>query len=279
MPRWVDLTNERFGRLRVTSYVGINPDNNGAVWNVICDCGTVKMIASKNLRSSRGTQSCGCLQRERVGDRARTHGRSGSPEYRIWSAMIERCHNENNKHFKNYGGRGIIVCDRWRESFANFFADMGERPSTKLTIERKTNDGPYSPENCVWETRAKQSRNHRRNVSLTLCGRTQVITDWAKEIGISVQGLQSRIAHGWSEEDIITPSDRESNRSAPPRQPEKTYTALGKTQTIKQWIAETGLSRTVLNNRIKSGWPMDFVMSTPLSKGKRTITKSMKPPE
>jgi hypothetical protein len=86
------------------------------------------------------------------------------PLYTIWSAMKDRCHNPNNKQYADYGGRGITVCDRWRNSFPNFLEDMGERPEG-LTLERSDNDGNYEPSNCVWETRKKQAENRRNTRS------------------------------------------------------------------------------------------------------------------
>ncbi len=206
MPRWVDLTGQKFGRLAIVSYVGINPKNNGSVWNVLCDCGTTKMVAGVSLRSG-NTQSCGCLNRERVSARHTTHGatanKKANPEYQVWQAMIARCHNETDKAFKNYGARGITVCDQWRHSYATFIADMGSRPTPKHTIERKENNSGYSPENCVWDTRHNQSRNHRRNRMLTYAGRTQCLTDWAKELNLTVGAMNYRVRENWSEEMIL----------------------------------------------------------------------------
>jgi len=119
--------------------------------------------------------------------------------------MIGRCHCPTNRRYTDYGGRGIIVCERWRESLANFIADMGRRPTPDHQIERKDNDGPYCKDNCVWATRTEQGRNKRNNVMLTFRGRTQPMSAWAEELGIDYSKLRRRIrVHGWSAERALT---------------------------------------------------------------------------
>lgn len=135
----------------------------------VCDCGQQTVVRSDKLKSGH-TKSCGCLQRERVRDalsKTKTHGMTNSSEYYIWCGMKSRCFNENNKRYKNYGGRGITVCDRWRDSFENFYEDMGPRPSSIHQIDRINNDGNYEPGNCKWRTPSENCLNRRCKLGKT----------------------------------------------------------------------------------------------------------------
>jgi hypothetical protein len=105
--------------------------------------------------------------------------------------MLDRCYRPNARGYENYGGRGIDICDRWKNLFAAFLADMGERPDG-MTIERKDNDRGYSPENCAWATRKQQGANHRRNVRVTLFGRSVIVSDASKELGLSASAISHR---------------------------------------------------------------------------------------
>lgn len=131
-----------------------------------CTCGTIKMIAASDVRQNK-TRSCGCLGTEVKKAMHVTHGETVggrlSTEYEAWKGMLARCYRETHKRYQDYGGRGIVVCDRWRNSFENFLEDMGRKPSPELSIERRDNDGEYAPDNCVWGTDKEQRANKRNS--------------------------------------------------------------------------------------------------------------------
>jgi len=138
-----------------------------------------------------------------VAYRNRKHGLYRTPSYRSWQKMRARCLNTNHKHYSNYGGRGITICERWND-FRNFFADMGERPEG-MTLERIDNSKGYSPENCRWATRKEQQNNMRRNRILQLNGKSMNLTQWAEYLGIKRKTLEKRLnIFGWSVERALT---------------------------------------------------------------------------
>ncbi len=201
-PRFQDLTDRRFGRLLVVGYAG--RIRRMTRWFCLCECGTKRIVLAGNLKRRKGTRSCGCLQRELTSACHRDHGLSHSPEYAVWSAMIHRCSSPLDKEYKRYGGRGITVSPRWIKSFEAFLADMGHRPSPKLTIDRINNDGHYEPENCRWTTMKENSRNNRRNRMITHHGQTKCLAEWAELYHLKPQTISRRLARGWSVERAFT---------------------------------------------------------------------------
>ena len=188
-PKWL---GQKFGRLTVVGFVH---KRNKWYWRCRCECGN-EVIRQGCLVRQGNPISCGCYQREVVSKIFTTHGMTKSRLYRIYNAMKNRCYNEKQPNYMNYGGRGIGICEEWLQGFgvfqewalANGYAD-------DLTIERIDNSKDYSPDNCRWATRAEQSRNTRRNHRYTHNGRTQVLTDWCKELGLDFHTVENRIHH------------------------------------------------------------------------------------
>lgn len=155
MGRFVDHKDKRFGRLVVNSYI------EGQTWSCTCDCGIKTKVKSGHLVSG-NTTSCGCRKRSVLGESTTRHGMVGTRVYRIWKAMMTRCNNANTPRYKDYGGRGINVCESWRQ-FENFFADMGAPPDG-ASIDRKNNELGYYKENCRWSTCNQQNSNKRNSI-------------------------------------------------------------------------------------------------------------------
>lgn len=187
-----DLTGLRFGRLTPVEYVPI------CKWKCRCDCGTIKIIPTENLQNA--TKSCGCLRHEINSEVQRklhtTHGLHKSPEYTVWAAMKARCSNPKTKLWKDYGGRGVRVCDEWNE-FSKFYADMGPRPSPKHSLDRKDNGLLYSKDTCRWATDVEQHNNTRRNRLVTWRGETKTVAQWARDLGLKYRTLMARIQRNW----------------------------------------------------------------------------------
>lgn len=198
MPKVRDLTGKRFGRLRVESLVGVI--NRNSYWLCLCDCGSKSSVCACHLASGK-IQSCGCYQKEACSLRTTTHGviKSGKykREYFIWKGIISRCTDKENAGYKDYGGRGIAVCDRWMDSVLNFIQDMGPRPDG-TSVDRINNDGNYEPSNCRWADKHTQANNTRRNKFIEFCGKVQTVSQWGRELRLSPSVIASRLRIGWS---------------------------------------------------------------------------------
>jgi len=191
-----NLAGKKFGRLTAISCF------TRTYWTCRCKCGRVIDVRSDALQRQ---TSCGCERNRTAPTANRRHGLSHLPEALIWRAILGRCTNKNHTSYPDYGGRGIEVCERWKTDFLAFYEDMGPRPSTKHSVERKDNNGPYSPENCRWATKAEQDANKRTSIKVTIKGRTQTVAQWADELKINRKTVYARIQRGVAPAQALQP--------------------------------------------------------------------------
>lgn len=203
------LKDKVFGRLKaIEECKSVSGNKSKSIhWKCICECGKEVVIDGAHLR--RGTiKSCGCYKAEK--DRERfikmntSHGMTNSQEHKTWMGMISRCYQKNTKTYKNYGARGISVCDRWLYSFENFFEDMGTKIGKEYSLDRfPDNNGNYEKNNCRWATIDQQNTNRRSNKWITYSGLTLIKRDWAIKLKIDVYNFYIWKNKGFSEIDAI----------------------------------------------------------------------------
>jgi hypothetical protein len=190
-------------------------------------------------------------------ERLRADVSNRGPEYKAWVHIKGRCYNPATKSYARYGGRGITVCGRWRESFEAFLEDMGQRPSSDHSIDRIDNDGNYSPENCRWATREEQGANKRNNRYIVARGKRQTVSQWARELGVPVQVLDKRLTRGWDHERVVGEVWRDGVK-----RPKRYIEAFGKRQTLAQWGRELGVRPSMLEQRLRVlKWPVEKALS------------------
>jgi hypothetical protein len=211
MPKKIELTGRVFGRLTVIGQCARSDAQGRPRWSCICECGTAVDVRGGDLRQGKQV-SCGCYCRERAAESAKNrltpYGRKkGSPTYKTYRCMIDRCYCKSSDQYHRYGARGITVCERWLESFENFLEDMGKRPLGK-TLERIDNDGNYEPDNCVWASPTEQANNKSSNRLLFYRGRTMTVSQWARELNIPVGRVFNRLYKGLYIDDIFDRGDR-----------------------------------------------------------------------
>lgn len=188
-----DLAEQRFGRLTVLEYIGTNKRRE-SLWLCECDCGNQAIIPKTALKTSH-TKSCGCLHKDVVGERSTKHSLSGHPLYNNWDSMHQRCINKNNIRYSRYGGRGITVCDEWKD-FKNFYdwsIDNGYEPG--LSIDRIDNDGNYEPGNCRWADTITQANNKSTCRYITYNGVKHTLMEWSRLFNVPYTTLCKRIKH------------------------------------------------------------------------------------
>ena len=197
------LENQKFGRLTVVRELG-RSRSGGTLWLCKCDCGGEKVVSSDSLRQGK-TRSCGCIKREQNLEMFVTHGETGSPLWKLWNNVRNRCNNPNNHKYANYGERGIKVCSEWETNYTAFRDWCMANGYTKgLTIERIDVNGDYSPSNCIFATQKTQQNNRTNNHQITYKGVTKTLAQWAEHLGMRYSMLEHRINRGWSVEDAFT---------------------------------------------------------------------------
>lgn len=205
MSNFKDLTGEKIGRLTVIKRVENNKANN-AQWLCQCECGKEIITTTANLKR-RHSKSCGCLRKEHtsgINNNFYKHGMYNTKLYQTWHNMKQRCFNKNSSHYKNYGGRGIKVCDEWLE-FMNFYNwAMSNEYSEGLTIDRIDVNGNYEPDNCRWVDNKTQCNNKRNNHLITYNGKTHTMMEWSRLLNIKYDVLRFRLKRGWDIEKALT---------------------------------------------------------------------------
>ena len=202
----IDLTGKKFGRLTVIREGTSRTTPNGSVkkyWFCQCECGNTKEICGYSLQNGL-TTSCGCYRREKSPLNGIKHGLSRSRVYNIWKHIKARCDSPNSTNYPGYGGRGIKICDEWRNSFESFYSwAMSNGYSEELSIDRIDVNGNYEPNNCRWANATMQQNNKRNNRILEYKGETHTIAEWSRILHISRDVINKRIAKGDSIEEII----------------------------------------------------------------------------
>lgn len=207
MPKLIDLTGQRFGRLTVVSRaddVFTSGGNRKVTWMCICDCGKRVVVLSANLRNGH-TKSCGCISAEILQKRNVVHGYCYSKLYEVWKGMKARCLNPTHMYYENYGGRGVEVCEEWEQDFLVFRDWAIENGYQEgLTIDRKDGAKGYTPENCRWVPMKTQNNNKRNNHLISFRGETHTLAEWAEITGINRSAITDRLVRGWPLERVLT---------------------------------------------------------------------------
>lgn len=201
MRKVVDYIGKKIHRLTILEDRGVRKEKPYVLVHCDCDNKTVKEVAFATLFQKIPTKSCGCIKLKNILNSKFKHGLSYSKEHKCWAHMKARCYDKNDIRYPHYGGRGIQVCDPWKNSFEQFLLDMGSAPSLKHSVNRKNIDADYDPSNCNWATPKEQANNTSKSRWITFRGRTQTLAQWADELQIASGTIAARIdMSGWSVE-------------------------------------------------------------------------------
>lgn len=276
----LDLVGQRFGKLQVIEYAGTKTYKNGnkfSQWLCRCDCGRTKIAIGTNLK--RGvTTSCGCVVKEATRNRkqrAPKHGFHGERLYNVWKGMKQRCGSLN----KNYGGRGIEVCEEWRNdylSFRKWALENGYDKDAKrgeCTLDRIDFNGNYCPENCRWVNQKAQMNNTRNNKMVFYGGELKTLDDWERIIGINHKLLYERIfIYGMNVEEAFTKSVGPNNAKFKSRYRLVEYN--GDTRSVNEWAELYGFNPDTLWARLfRLNWNVEMALTEPIKRHKENINE------
>jgi AraC-like DNA-binding protein len=250
MGKYLNISGKVFDRL--TALYPIKTDTGVNKWVCRCICGNEHSVQTNKLITGQ-VKSCGCLFKEKIKKgMGKTHGMGSTAEYGAWSKMKHRCYNKNTHNYNNYGGRGIIVCDRWLNSFENFLEDMGTRPANKHSIDRIDVNGNYELSNCRWATPTEQANNTTKNVYINYKGERLTLSQWSKVLNISPSTISQRIKSKLPLHLILSPKNL------------ITIEHNGSTMTIKEWSEELGIPIWLITQRMRIGMSVDKILSKTL---------------
>ena len=250
----VDLTGQVFSSLTAIKRHPLLTKSKKTQGECLCECGTTTLVITHHLTSG-NTQSCGCRRVETTrenGKARKTHGMTGTAEYKAGQSMKDRCYNEDSENYHNYGARGIVVWYSWVRSFACFYKDMGPRPGPGYSLDRIDNDGFYQPDNCRWATAEQQANNTRSNVKYLLDGEELGVSQLARRFNIPVATLTSRLIR-----------DKLSLEEALEKEaPTLIFEWDGQSRRLNEWCNIYGLSYSTVYSRIfKYGWSFEKAIS------------------
>lgn len=248
-----DFVNQRFGRLVITKNRPDlrKPNNYNSIVECLCDCGETKSFLLSSLKSG-NTKSCGCFHKEATKERFTLHGLSYIAEHTVWRGIILRCYNKKHAAYSRYGGRGIIVCEEWKDSFETFYKDMGAKPTDEHSIDRRDNDKGYSKENCRWATLKEQNDNRSNVMHYTHNGKTKNITDWCSELGLNFRATYLRIKKGMLFEVAIALDTINKN----------SILKIGSiSKTMYHWCVDNKITLSIFRNRLYKGWTIVEALS------------------
>lgn len=242
------FAGEKFGRLTVIKLIS------GQKCLCKCECGNVKEFSKYNILNG-ATSSCGCFRKQKLTDINFINGKSGTRIMKIFYGMKKRCYNTNSSAYKNYGGRGIKICDEWLNNTQNFY-DWAIKNGYKdnLSIDRIDVNGNYEPNNCRWANKKVQANNTRLNHLITYNGETKNITQWAKELNISPKILNDRIVKCKLPLEVAMKPIKNLRLNI--------IEYNGEKRTLTEWAKKLNINRATLSDRIHSGWSVEKAFKT-----------------